>query len=120
MNKATETFENYIDFWVNHKPSVADKIMFCIYKGMDGPQALRAKLQIAKGNLTNSCKALAAKGLIVKVNHGRIVRYELTKKGSESVKKFLEALTCHSERSRGISYVSLGRQRSLDCARDDK
>jgi len=92
MDKATKTFENYVDFWVKFRPSVPDKILFCVGNGVDGPQALIQKLQIAKGNLTNYCKALIADGQMQKQTHGRIVRYALTAKGKTRVKKFLEAV----------------------------
>jgi len=90
MEKATETFENYVDFWVKFRPSVADKILFCINGGTESPRALIQRLEIAKGNLTNYCKALIADGQLAKQVHGRVVRYVLTAKGKTRVKKFLE------------------------------
>ena len=84
-----ETFEKYIEFWVKHKPSVSDKILFCIYRGVDSPQALQAKLKIAKGNLANCCKGLVGQGKITRHTNGRTVKYTLTAKGEESLKKFL-------------------------------
>jgi len=92
MEKATKTFENYIDFWVRFHPSVSDKILFCVSLGLESPKALMQKLQIAKGNLTNYCKALIKGGELTKQVHGRTVRYALTTKGQASVKKFLEAV----------------------------
>jgi len=90
MEKATETFENYVDFWVKFRPSVADKILFCVSNGLESPQALIQRLAIAKGNLTNYCKALIAEGQLSKQVHGRVVRYSLTTKGKTRIKKFLE------------------------------
>jgi len=92
MDNAREKFESYVDFWVKFKPSVADKILFCIDKGMESPQALIQRLKIAKGNLTNYCKVLIADEQITKQVHGRIVRYGLTAKGKARIKKFLEKI----------------------------
>lgn len=92
MDKAIEKFEMYLDFWVKVKPSVPDKIMFCIYKGMQAPRELMQKLQIAKGNLANYCKQLHADNMITKQVHGRVVKYGLAKKGETRVKKILEAM----------------------------
>ena len=92
MEKATKTFENYVDFWVKWKPTVSHKILFCVSLGLDSPRALTQKLQIAKGNLTNYCKGLIANGEMTKQVHGRVVKYGLTAKGQTRVKKFLEAV----------------------------
>jgi len=93
MDKATETFENYVDFWVKFRPSVPDKILFCVGRGTESPGGLIQKLQIAKGNLANYCKALIKNGELSKQVHGRVVRYGLTAKGSARVKKFLERMS---------------------------
>ena len=92
MEKATETFEKYINFWLKIKPSVTDKILFCIYKGLTSPVALRQKLDIAKGNLANYCKRLVKENLIVQHTHGRAVEYELAQNGKARVNKLLEAI----------------------------
>jgi DNA-binding MarR family transcriptional regulator len=91
MENAINNFEKYIDFWVKFKPSVADKLLFCIYKGLDTPMGLRARLGIAKGNLANCCKDLVKLGMIVQHTNGRNVKYELTEKAHARLKKFLEA-----------------------------
>ena len=90
MDKASKKFENYIDFWLKFRPTVADKILFYIYKGIESPQELRLKMKIAKGNLANYCKRLIKDGKLVQHTQGRVVKYELTAKGSEYIKKFLE------------------------------
>ena len=92
MEKAIEKLKNYIDLWVKHKPTVADKILFYIYRGICTPRELIAKLQIAKGNLANYCKALIKDGLVVQHTVGRVVKYELSQKGTVYIKKFLEDL----------------------------
>lgn len=89
---AIEKFEKYVNFWVQVKPSVADKIMFCMYKGMESPRELMQKLKIAKGNLANYCKQLCADNMITKEVHGRVVKYGLAKKGEARIKKVLEAV----------------------------
>jgi len=89
---AMEKFGKYVDFWVKVKPSVTDKIMFCLYKGMESPRELMQKLIIAKGNLANYCKQMCADSMITKQVSGRIVKYGLTKKGEARVKKILEAM----------------------------
>ena len=91
MEKATKSFENYIEFWVKFRPTVSDKVMFCIYRGIDSPRLLIEKLKIAKGNLANCCKQLIKNGLVVQHTQGRAVTYELSAKGSAHIKKFLEA-----------------------------
>jgi len=89
MRKATENFETYIDFWVKFKPSVADKVLFCICKGFSNPRKLIEKLCIAKGNLANCCKQLIRGGYLTQHTSGRTVEYELTEKGYMQIKKFL-------------------------------
>jgi len=89
---ASKNFEKYVDFWVKVKPSVADKIMFCLYKGMSSPRELMHKLQIAKGNLANYCKQLVADNMITKETSGRVVKYGLAKKGEKRVGQILEAM----------------------------
>jgi predicted transcriptional regulator len=90
MGKATENFETYIDFWIKFKPSAADKVMFCIYRGYNSPRALIQKLCIAKGNLANCCRQLITDGKLTQHTSGRTVEYELTPKGQGQIKKYLE------------------------------
>jgi len=90
MEKATENFETYIDFWVKFRPSVADKILFCIHRGLNNPRELIGKLCIAKGNLANCCKQLIKGGALIQHTNGRAVEYELTAKGQGQIRKFLE------------------------------
>jgi len=92
FNKATENFEKYVDFWVKFRPSIADKIMFCVSRGLHSPRELVQKLQIAKGNLANSCKELVADGQLLKQVQGRIVKYRLSAKGNEHIRKFLRVI----------------------------
>ena len=87
-----EKFENYIEFWVKFRPTVGDKILFCISRGIDSPRELVLKLKIAKGNLANYCKALIKDGMLVQHTEGRVVKYELSAKGRQHIKKFLEAI----------------------------
>ena len=91
FNKEIENFEKYVDFWVKIRPTVADKIIFCISRGLHSPRELMQKLQIAKGNLANYCKELVADGLVTKQVRGRVVEYSLSTKGNEHIRKFLEA-----------------------------
>lgn len=92
LDNAMGKFENYIDFGVKYKPSLSDKILFCVSKGLHSPRELIQKLQVAKGNLANYCMALAGDGQLTKQVHGRIVKYELTVKGNAYIKKFLEGM----------------------------
>ena len=89
MDKAIKIFDEYINFWVKFKPSAADKIVFCIFKGMNCPRDLMHRLGLAKGNLANYCKQLIKTGQIVQHTAGRAVEYELTAKGQEKIKKLL-------------------------------
>ena len=91
MDNASKKFEKYIDFWVNFRPSVADKILYNIFRGLESPPVLRAKLKIAKGNLANYCKRLVRDGKLTQHTLGKAVKYELTEKGKARVREIMEA-----------------------------
>lgn len=81
-------FDEYIDLWVKLKPTVADKVLFCIHRGQKTPRELIARLEIAKGNLANCCKCLIHDGQIVQHTNGRAVEYEPTAAGREHIESF--------------------------------
>ena len=84
-----EKFDAYIDLWVKFRPTVADKVLFCVHRGFSTPRALCHRLQIAKGNLANCCKKLISDGCLVQHTNGRAVEYELTAGGTAQISKFL-------------------------------